>query len=399
MEQPNLSSMLLYNTRGIASVSQNFLIVMNKDPFYKDIRLNLLTGRPETKWDSRVWRSWTDADAAKSRCYIEENYMMHSKQKHEDAFLCMLNNRAYHPIKPLIEESKWDGVHRISQFLTTWMGCEDSPYTMEVSRLIFAGGIHRLYHPGSKFDDMPVLVGIQGCGKSSIVRWLALKDSFFREVNEFEGQKGMEALEGAWICEVSELLAMTKAREQEAVKSYLTRLVDTYRRPFDRFVTEHPRECVFIGTTNKQQFLADKTGGRRFYPVQCHGDGYALHDQKAACMACIRQCWAEALAKINDPFMSPFANRQVLNVVREAQDAATEDDARVGLIEAYLANKDMVCGMELWQRALGMECTLPDRKEFADIALIMQNMGSWERINHPRAFGSYGKQKYWQRKT
>ena len=91
-----------------------------------------------------------------------------------------------------------------------------------------------------------------------------MEDDFFREVTEFEGQKGIEAVEGGWICEVSELLALTKVKEQEAVKSYLTRLSDTYRRPFDKRVTEHKRQCIFIGTTNKEQFLTDKTGNRRF---------------------------------------------------------------------------------------------------------------------------------------
>lgn len=77
---------------------------------------------------------------------------------------------------------------------------------------------------------MPVLIGTkQGEGKSTLVRWLALSDDYFSEVNEFEGQRGIESLEGAWICEVSELLAMTKTKEQEAVKSFLTRLNDRYR--------------------------------------------------------------------------------------------------------------------------------------------------------------------------
>ena len=70
--------------------------------------------------------------------------------------------------------------------------CEDTPYVQEVSRLIFAGGIHRLYQSGCKFDDMPVLIGTkQGEGKSTLVRWLAMRDEYFTEVNEFDGQKGI----------------------------------------------------------------------------------------------------------------------------------------------------------------------------------------------------------------
>ena len=384
-------------TRAIKTLSQNFLLIMKEDEFYHDIRMNLLTGRPEVKRDGR-WRAWSNADMSTSRCYMESKYGIHSKQKHDDAFLCMVTSRPHHPIKEIVESIQWDGSDRIESFLTKWLKCEDNPYTREVSRLIFAGGINRLYRPGCKFDDMPVLVGSQGCGKSTAVRWLAMDDKFFREVNEFDGQKGMEAIEGAWICEVSELLAMTKVREQEAVKSYLTRLVDSYRRPYDPFITDHPRECVFIGTTNKQQFLADKTGGRRFYPVLCQSDGYELNDAREECQEYIRQCWAEALAKRETGFMAPYADRSVLVEVREAQDYATEDDIRVGMIESYIADRDEVCGLELWRNALGVEIKLPEKRDSMEIGLIMQAMPNWERVNSKKNFGDFGRQKYWRRR-
>ncbi len=154
------------------------------------------------------------------------------------------------------------------------MKAEDNEYTREVSRLIFAGGIHRLYSPGCKFDDVPVLIGTsQGEGKSTIVRWLAIHDDHFTEVTEIDGQKGVEQLEGAWICEIAELLALTKAKEQEAVKSYIARLKDKYRKPWGKNTDELPRRCIFIGTTNNEQFLRDKTGNRRFYPVKVNSKG------------------------------------------------------------------------------------------------------------------------------
>ena len=389
--------------RGNLTIStDNFLAIMQIDPAYANVRYNLLTHRPETLDENGALRGWTDYDDAASRAYIEKEYGIHNNLKHEDAFKCLLQSRSVHPIKQIIEGVKWDGEDRIATFLHKYTMCEDTPYTREVSRLIFAGGIHRLYDPGCKFDDMPVLIGKQGAGKSTIVRWIALDDKYFREVNEFEGKAGMEILDGAWICEVSEMLAMTKAREQAAVKSYLSRLVDSYRPSYGKHVIDRPRSCVFIGTSNNAQFVTDKTGARRFYPVECNLTGYELHDIKDQCKADVLQCWAEALAKYDTPFMYAYADRELKPTIEEQQETAVEEDYRVGLIEQYLKNchEDKICVLTLWEKALGynLELKKPEKSDQTQIGLIMRNMPGWKRQDWKCSFGdTYGMQKHWKR--
>lgn len=203
------------------STIENFLNVLRYDPRFEALRFNLLAYCPETLVDGKAVR-WTDTDDASMREYIEREYHLHSKDKCDDALRILFREREYNPAIDLINSIRWDGVPRINTFLVKWTKCEDTPYTREVSRLIFAGGIHRLFHPGCKFDDVPVLIGTkQGEGKSTLVRWLAMRDEYFTEVNEIEGQKGMEAIEGAWICELGELLALTKAREVEIGRAHV----------------------------------------------------------------------------------------------------------------------------------------------------------------------------------
>lgn len=374
----------------------NFLCVVENDAKFNGLKFNLLTNSPEQVRNGVVER-WTDADDAEARCYIEKQYKIHSVQKCDDAFRIIFKRNEYHPIRELIDTLSWDGQPRICKFLHRWTKCEDTPYTQEVSRLIFAGGIHRLYNSGCKFDDMPVLIGKkQGEGKSTLVRWLAMRDEWFTEVAEFDGQKGIEAVEGAWICEVSELLAMTKAREQEAVKSYLTRQNDRYRMPFDKRVTDHPRQCVFIGTTNKEQFLSDKTGNRRFYPVLVQQTGYDLFDHEAECREYIKQCWAEAKVLYDAGQISPFADRRLIDSIRQHQNEAVEDDYRVGLISEYLVTHTEVCIIELWQKALKMgEFSKPTKKDSNEISLIMQSADGWEKSDKVKRFDGYGVQKFW----
>lgn len=373
----------------------NFYIIMCNDDYYKNLQFNELAHCPEIVEDGKI-RRWTDEDDAASRHYIETKYHIYSESKHNDALRMLFRQRSYHPIRNIIDAIEWDGIERIPTFLHRWMKCEDTPYTREVSRLIFAGGINRLYKPGCKFDDVVVLIGTkQGEGKSTFVRWLAIKDEYFAEVNEFDGQKGMEAIEGAWICEIAELLAMTKTKEQEAIKAYITRQADRYRRPFDRRVTEYKRQCIFIGTTNKEQFLTDKTGGRRFFPVKVHQSGYDLFAHEQEIKAEILQCWAEAKAKMDQGKMPPYANPVILDAIKSAQEAAQEDDYREGLIASYLENKDECCILELWVQALGNDFSKPSKKDSNEIALILQSLG-WESTERKRT-AHYGQQRIWRR--
>ena len=377
----------------------NFAKILCTDPEFAYIRFNELSNQVEDLNDKGIYVRWTDTDDARARAYIETKYGIYNIKKFDDVFRVYSAKKRYNPVKSLIEFHKWDGEKRICNFLTEWMKADSTAYTKEVSRLIFAGGIHRLYKPGCKFDDMPVLVGTrQGEGKSTIVRWLAMDDEFFSEVTEFEGQKGIEALEGAWICEVSELLAMTKTKDVEAVKSFITRQNDRYRMPFDKRVTDHKRRCIFIGTTNKEQFLTDKTGNRRFYPVRVYQTGYELYKHEKEVKEYISQCWAEALYLYESGELMPYADPTLTEAIREKQSFATQDDYREGMIRDYLQTKEEVCIPMLWYEALKMRSDIkPTRKDSNEIALVMQNCEGWVRQNTPKKFKDYGSQRYWKR--
>lgn len=387
-----------FDSRGLPLASiENHIKILENDPKFKGIKYNLLTLFPEQERGGQLYQ-WTDADDAEVRRYIEKKYKFHNAQKCSDALRIIFKRHEYHPIRDLIDSIKWDGESRIYEFLPKWTKCEDTQYTREVSRLIFAGGIHRLYNPGCKFDDMPVLIGTkQGEGKSTLVRWLAMEDKYFTEVNEFDSQKGVESLEGAWICEVSELLAMTRTKDVEAVKSFLTRLNDRRRAPYDKRTTDHPRQCIFIGTTNKEQFLTDKTGNRRFYPVVVKQNGYELFDNEKQVKQYIRQCWAEAKYLFDKGELSPYANRTLTEEIRNMQKGALQDDYRVGMIEAYLENKDEVCVLELWREALQNPYSKPEKKDSNEIGLIMQSFHDFEKQKNPKRFGDFGLQRYWKR--
>lgn len=380
--------------------SDNFGVAMCFAPDFANLRLNEFTGLPEVSENGKT-RLWNDRDDSRARVLFENKFHIHNVTKYTDAFNSYLDSNKYHPIKDKIEALEWDGVDRIELLLHKCLEVEDTAYTREVSRLIFAGGINRLYHPGCKFDDMPVLIGKQGGGKSTFVRWLALEDTFFTELKTIDGKEAMEAINGAWIVEVSELLALTKTREQEAVKAFLSTLKDKYRPAYGRHTVEQPRTCLFIGTSNRKEFIVDKTGGRRFYPVECARVGYDLFRREDEIREYIRMCWAEAYAKLDTPFMATYANEAVKGEIEKVQEGAAEDDYRIGMIETYLEKcvaegKTRVCFGMIWEHGLENDVKKAERADQTQIGLIMSRIDGWERKDWKTDFGRFGKQRFWK---
>ena len=383
----------------------NFLVAMQMDRRYANIRYNEMTERPEVHGilvnGEPTVKKWTDADEAASENYMEGAYEMYSPPKHEKALRLLFEERRYNPIRDVVDAIQWDGTERCQNFLSRWALVEDSEYTREVSRLIFAGGIHRLYNPGVKFDDVPILIGTkQGEGKSTLVRLLAIRDEWYGEVTLVEGQQAIEQLSGKWICEISELLALTKTKEQEAAKAYITRAVDSYRKPWDKNITDLPRRCIFIGTSNNANPLTDKTGNRRYYPVEVHCNGYEIFDQEEEIRDYILQCWAEAREKFKAGNMQNYADRKLVKEFRRRQEEAMQDDWRVGAIQAFLELKtpgELTCIREISHRALSPNPDFPKEPsliESKEIGIVMNKMTDWKRAG-TRRVGNYGKQKAW----
>lgn len=381
------------------------------DNFYKlitdhygdKLRLNEMTGKPE-RWDRnrKTWREWTDADESDMRAYFESTYGMYSQAKLADALAVYFRDHKVNPLLKILEKLEWDGKPRVEHFLHDVMKAEDTDYIRECSRLIFAGGIHRAYEPGCKFDDMIVLIGGQAAGKSTIVRWLNMDDTFFREIKTIAGKEGIEAIRGVWIGEVAELMAMTRVKEAEAVKAYITSQEDSYRPPYGKHVQTIPRRCMFIGTTNNPQFLTDKTGNRRFYPVKCQSFAYKMYDNEEAIKDYIRQAWAEAVRLYKEGKLQPFARKEVLEQIRAAQEAAMEDDWRTGAIMQYLedqkkANNSTTCVIELWHRALNEpEESKPARKDSIEISQIITNIPGWVQ-GQGKITTPWGRQKFFRK--
>lgn len=396
-------SILLTTTDGMTTEAtvDNYTTIMQNDEklqnsfYYDEFNCNFMH-----RDENGNVRLWSDADDSILRAYIEKQYGIYNQQKYYDSFNKVMMQRRVHPIKDIIESATWDGKPRIDRFLTDIMGCDDDVYSREVSRMIFYAGIERLYHPGKKFDYMPILVGVQGSGKSTIIEWLALENRYYRDIYTIEGKEGMEILNGAWICEMAELLAMVRTKDVEAMKGYITRTSDKYRKSYDKRISEQPRQCIFIGTTNDYQFLIDKTGNRRYLPIEVHVKVGEIYRNEKNIKKYILQCWREALHLMRQNKTYTHISGEYADIVKNHQESVLEDDPKVGLITDYLNKQEVgkkLCGLEIFTQCLNNLKKNYNKLEGKEISKIMQSQDNWKRCDKPIRFDEYGVQRYWEK--
>jgi len=177
----------------------------------------------------------------------------------------------FHPVRDYLDALEWDGVQRLDDWISDFVGADKSPYVMRVSRWFLMGMVARVFEPGVKFDFCLVLEGSQGRGKSSLLR--ALGGQWFGDTDlDLHSKDSMSSIRGKWLYEFAELDSIARA-EATRQKSFLSRQVDEYRPPYGRRDIRSPRQLVFSGTTNVNWgWNKDETGGRRFWPVECKSD-------------------------------------------------------------------------------------------------------------------------------
>lgn len=176
---------------------------------------------------------------------------------------------AYDPVVDYLADLTWDGTTRLATWLVAYLGADDSAFTRAVGRLCLVAAVRRARQPGCKFDQIIVLEGPEGRGKSSAIELLAGSDNFSDQTILTLDDKGQqEALAGVWIFEIADFAGMGKA-DIEKTKAFASRKSDRARPAYGRMRVNQPRRCICFATTNNDTYLKSQTGNRRFWPVRC----------------------------------------------------------------------------------------------------------------------------------
>ena len=409
----------------VKNTLRNLLLILNNDEKLKGIVFNQLSDGMEIKgevpWEhpSRFWR---DADDAQLISYVDLTYGTFSARNYDIAVTKVADDRSYHPIREFLSSlPEWDKVPRVDTILVDFLGASDNAYVRAVTRKTLCGAIARVMNPGCKFDTMLVLNGPQGKGKSTLISKLCgewFNDSLL--LNDTKDKTAAEKLQGYWILEIGELAGLKKT-EIETLRGFLSRQNDIYRASFGRRATPHPRQCVFIGTTNAENgYLRDTAGNRRFWPVKTPGDAarasWEMTEEE------IRQIWAEALVRYKEGEPLHLDN-ELAGMALKEQQIAMEVDEREGMVRDYLEmplperwdkmdifdrrnyicgsefggerepgvrKRERVCNMEIWCECFGKERGNLKRQDANEISAIMANIEGWKKADNKVRFPIYG---------
>lgn len=414
----------------IAPTIENLQIIMLNDPrlsrsYYFDLfkeRPCVSGDLPWIKLKDRNSSAWTDVDDAGLRSYVESAYKIVSAGKVKDAVDLAMQARSRHPVREYLEGLSWDGQKRMERLFIDYLGAEDNQYTRAVTKAALIGAVARIMIPGCKHDHMLVLIGPQGCRKSTTLAKLG-GEWFSDSLYTVNGKDAFEQLQGFWIIEMGEMAAARKS-EIEALKQFMSKRSDNYRAAYGRRTQEHPRQCAFFGSTNDFEFLRDQTGSRRFWPVEVTAAGRRLADGLTS--EIVDQIWAEALAAFKEKDSRWYLSAEDEALAREVQAKHTVQSDLAGVIldflekpvpigfdtwaldqrKAYLSDdylpeetaetepRQKVCVLQVWCECLGKDPANLKRMESVEIAQILRTAPGWKPHKNPVRFPEpYGRQK------
>lgn len=332
------------------------------------------------------WRRLADEDYIRMRTSLESaGFKPVGKEMMADAVYAVAKANAFDSAIIWLETlvPAWDGKPRIETFLRDYLGVEDSKYSRGVSLYMWTAMAGRCLEPGVKADMAPILVGAQGTGKSSIVAAMAINPEAFGELSMHEKEDDMaRRIKGKLVVELGELRGL-RTKDLETIKAWLTRRWEEWIPKFREMATTYKRRCIFIGTTNEDQFLADKTGNRRWLPV------VVKKIRLEAAEAAMLQLWAEA----RDRFKADGVLYGVERLAAAAHEMHMMTDPRVEVIRAWLGlddelkgpgplDKGFVTTTEILLGPLGMKATGPSaRSEAMEVGNILRASFGLERKN------------------
>lgn len=232
--------------------------------------------------------AWSDLHTAQTAAWLQSQVRLMVTPEVVDAAVHVAAHATErHPVQEYLSGLTWDGEERIDAWLEDLAGVTGTTVARAMARRFLVAAVARIFAPGCKVDHALILEGPQNLGKSTLLS--VLFSPWYSDDIDVLGSKdaGLQ-VRGVWGLEIAELASVHRS-EVERVKAFMTRREDRFRPPYGRRVQTWPRQLVFVGSTNRQEYLIDETGGRRFWGVRCSQIDLDLAAARKD------QLWAEAV--------------------------------------------------------------------------------------------------------
>ena len=268
------------NVRPERNVPLETLLTMKIDIFLNEnyeIRKNIMRGVAEFRERTGVGFSFRDL-TEEARNSITMRALMVGIRCWDKDIRRYVNSEdveLYDPMNEFLENlPQWDGKDRMDA-LARRVPTDNAEWP-QMFRLWMRSMVAMWMGKGQLTGNalVPLLIGRQGCGKSSFCRILLpnnLRDYYNDRIN-FKNENDLNlGLTAFGLINLDEFDKITQ--RQQIVLKYLVSTADLkYRPPYGKAYTANRRFASFIGTTNEQHPLTDPTGSRRFVCVQVIGD-------------------------------------------------------------------------------------------------------------------------------
>lgn len=293
-----------------------------------------IVARKPPPWRGAKAGPWTDKHDIQTTCWFNAHGRAKvSVEQIRNAIVSVADSNSYHPVREYLQSLQWDGAPRLDTWLQDYLGAQNTQLNRAYSSTTLIGAVARVMHPGCKLDDFLILEGDQGIGKSSALAALCVQREWFLDSPiQIGREEGMKVLRGKWLIEIAELSSLNR-KEATQIRSFMSSSTDSYRDSYGRHPEDYARQCVFIGTTNDDQYVSDSAGERRMKPVKC--------TKRVDVPTLIRnrdQLWAEAYSRYHqgEPWHMPDG---LARQSREATKERVRQDDWKSMITTWLNAK------------------------------------------------------------
>ena len=356
-----------------------------------DLRKNELTGSLEytNPQGNTVVMQGNDLELMTTKLCCEHGVFI-PEMRIKSAIQYAAGKNKYCPIRRYLDKCAssaiphpdWDRVGEV------FLGNKHQIATLAMQRMMI-GAVARAYNPGCSMSWLPILVGAQGVGKSMFARSLVPTDLFSEITTPLETlMKETYRLHVAWLLELPEIDNYFNIRNIENFKNLITTRVDEVRFPYAQLPSKLPRRFVLIGTTNRNQFLVDSTGNRRFVPLEI---GSAFQVPWKQLIEERDSIWAAAVAAYRSGEGYEFNSGEIAAISEYIQEFG-DPDPWMDKIASYVAIREEVTAAEVLSAALELDPRSQSRREGRRVADVLQSMG-WRRLVTSRKDPASGKSK------
>lgn len=358
------------------------MLILRNDPVWKGVlAFNEFAGtvvkRKIPPLDQPELGEWTDQDDGRFELWLEREYAIRRVPESaiQRGVMLAADANRFHEVRDYLKGLQWDGIPRLAHWLHCYLGAEQSEYSALAGTKWLVGAVAKVMRAPVKVENVLILEGPQGAGKSSALK--ALFHPWFTDATfEIGSTDGYQIIRGMWGVELAELDGFNRAESSKS-KGFFSRETDRYRNPYGRKPVNVHRQCVFAGSVNHATYLKDDTGNRRYMPVTV---GYIDVDELRKDRD---QLWAEALSEygkgtvwhVRAAEAAFFNNEQDARYIGDAY----EDRIRNWLedIDADGQKKEVTTG-QILMKALGLEVSKWSLAEQQRVGRIMARI-AWPR--------------------